>query len=509
MNRREGKKIAVMAAIIIGFMMIVFTPFASATVTSFTVTPGTGLVGDFVDSYNASVTTDGVTKINITIPAGFIVMTPTTSDVQIARVDFWNNSGYYGYCNITANNENPTTMVDIHCKFGGDEITTTQPINYTAGATTTLKSGFAIDTSEAKIKLPTETLNGPGCVVFARNKKLLENFDTERDLGLDAADVLDVEHFLVAFSTSLDDPNGQFTDGDLLVTNGAVIPNIALLAKFDIQRADLGLDAVHFIGDVDSIIKFMDHASQVSRDEWLKNLPEMLERYDIDIWFSTDTAPTPEAPRFLDGDLLSARTGTIVVANADLLPASVPAGIPDRGVDFGLDAVIASRSGDREGIQFSTEMLYRGKTSFTDGDVLRIGNGVICTNEDLIECFEPKANFLGLDALSIAVNEQPPKLDNGSINITINCTDFQLKNVTIAIRLFVRNPKTAGDYVFTTDDGKTATVKLTGICRMLYFSTEEDFVTLGPEPPDGNPIISDGDLLYFADAKESPGSERR
>jgi len=160
MNRREGKKIAVMAAIIIGFMMIVFTPFASATVTSFNVTPGTGLVGDFVDSYNASVTTDGVTKINITIPAGFIAVTPITPGVQIARVDFWNNSGYYGYGNITANNANLTTMVDIHCKFGGDEITTTQPINYTAGATTTLKSGFAIDTSEAKIKLPTETLNG-------------------------------------------------------------------------------------------------------------------------------------------------------------------------------------------------------------------------------------------------------------------------------------------------------------------------------------------------------------
>ena len=37
--------------------------------------------------------------------------------------------------------------------------------------------------------------------------------------------------------------------------------------------------------------------------------------------------------------------------------------------------------------------------------------------------------------------------------------------------------------------------KATGICKMLYFSTEEDFVTQGPEPADGNPIISDGDLL--------------
>jgi uncharacterized protein YraI len=71
MNRRESKKIVVMAAIIVGFMVIAFMPFASATVTSFTVTPSTGLAGA-VDSYNALVTTDGVTKINITIPAGFM-----------------------------------------------------------------------------------------------------------------------------------------------------------------------------------------------------------------------------------------------------------------------------------------------------------------------------------------------------------------------------------------------------------------------------------------------------
>lgn len=29
----------------------------------------------------------------------------------------------------------------------------------------------------------------------------------------------------------------------------------------------------------------------------------------------------------------------------------------------------------------------------------------------------------------------------------------------------------------------------------IFFSTEEDFVAQGPEPSDGNPIISDGDLL--------------
>src|SRR6056297_295609 len=42
-------------------------------------------------------------------------------------------------------------------------------------------------------------------------------------------------------------------------------------------------------------------------------------------------------------------------------------------------------------------------------------------------------------------------------------------------------------------------------CEGLLFSTEEDFVTRGPEPPDGNPIISDGDLLVW----KMPGGDAR
>ena len=165
MNRKESKKIAVMAAIIMGFMVIAFLPFASAKVTSFTVTPGTGLAGA-VDTYTALVTTDGVTSIDITIPEGFIAVPPTTGGVEIARVNFWNEScpttlDYYGYCTISANNANPTTEVDVYCKFGADTAGPfTRTVDYTPGATTTIKSGFVSDTSEAKITLPTETLKG-------------------------------------------------------------------------------------------------------------------------------------------------------------------------------------------------------------------------------------------------------------------------------------------------------------------------------------------------------------
>jgi hypothetical protein len=161
MNRKESKKIAVMAALIMGFMVIAFMPLASATVTSFTVTPSTGIAGA-VDSYNALVTTTGVTSIKISIPAGFLAVTPTTGGVEIARVDFWNKStkAYYGYGTITANDTNPTTKVDVYCKFGGDIATTTQPVDYTPGATNTFKSGFAGDTSSAIIKLPTKDVGG-------------------------------------------------------------------------------------------------------------------------------------------------------------------------------------------------------------------------------------------------------------------------------------------------------------------------------------------------------------
>jgi hypothetical protein len=248
-------------------------------------------------------------------------------------------------------------------------------------------------------------LLGPGCVVFARNRELLAAFKSETDLGLDAVDVIDAEGRLVAFSTELDDPMGRFVAGDLLATNGLIIPNGALLAEFDMPRIDLGLDALHFVGGPADIANFLDRSSKVGRDEWLKNpglLPEMLREYGIDIWFSTEGTPTGTGkPAFLDGDLLSARDGIVVASNSVLLAPSVPAGIPDRGVDFGLDAVTAGREVKRELIRFSTEILYEGEPAFTDGDVIHLGDGVTCTNWDLIRCFEPKTRDLGLDALSI------------------------------------------------------------------------------------------------------------
>jgi hypothetical protein len=242
------------------------------------------------------------------------------------------------------------------------------------------------------------------CILCARNADLLEQtFDVSFDLGLDAVDVIDPEGFLIAFSTELASPNlGQFTEGDLLVTNGAIIPNQALTYKWPVSY-DLGLDAVHLIGRLERIRAFLDAAAKTGRDAWLEapaSLGELLVEHDVDIWFSVEGTWAPVgAVGFLDGDLLSARTGTIVAPNDALLPVTVPAGIPDRGVDLGLDATTADRAGSRASIHFSTEILYAGEPAFTDGDVLRLGNGVVYVNKDLIKCFEPKADFVGLDAL--------------------------------------------------------------------------------------------------------------
>lgn len=261
-------------------------------------------------------------------------------------------------------------------------------------------------------------LLSPDGVVCARNRDLVHDaFDVDQDVGLDAVDVLSVEDYLVAFSSELDSPHGNFTAGDLLATNGAVIANVALTANFQLGY-DIGLDTLHFVGDLEQIVAFLDEVKDLSRDYWLQNpgaLASMLRQWSIDIWFSTEgTASSSEQAVFLDGDLLSARDGVIVASNDVLLPNTVPAGIPSRGVDFGLDA-FGSRTRDVETAKgrglFSTEILHwpaSGGLSFTDGDVLHFGDGIAYTNWDLTAAFEPFADDLGLDAFYLVPVGPPP-----------------------------------------------------------------------------------------------------
>ncbi|RLC25845.1 MAG: hypothetical protein DRH93_00650 [Deltaproteobacteria bacterium] len=335
-------------------------------------------------------------------------------------------------------------------------------------------------------------LLGSNCRVCARNADLLHTFfDVEQDLGLDAVHVINAipEIYQVAFSTELSSPHaGQFTAGDLLITNVGIIPNVALLAAFNAVQGDLGLDAVQFVGDSVDINRFLAAAKTAGRQYWVDNpglLAEMLTFYGIDILFSTEgTGPNPGSPLFLDGDFLSARFGVIVHSNGSLLPASVPAGIPARGVDFGLDAGNIVRDGEGLMSSFSTELLYQGDPNFTDGDVLTLGNGVVFANKDLINCFEPKADFLGLDAFFSTVGQGEME------SIIAELKEMAKESVPDSERI----DQSKKSLLLNPDSPKGPLLQLEA-CRTFAFSTEEDFLTRGPVPPDGNPIISDGDLL--------------
>ena len=155
-------------------------------------------------------------------------------------------------------------------------------------------------------------------LICARNAQLLEAFALRWDLGLDAADVVSVEPALVAFSTELDAPApvgaaSPFSAGDLLATNGAVILNEALTAPWQVGY-DIGLDAVHFTGDQKAITGFLVAAAEKQAPLGPADLRELFRAFpNVDIWFSTEgTRTTAVAAGFLDGDLLSARNGTIV-----------------------------------------------------------------------------------------------------------------------------------------------------------------------------------------------------
>jgi hypothetical protein len=286
-----------------------------------------------------------------------------------------------------------------------------------------------------------DATGAPSCTICARNADLLgQGFDAQADLGLDAVDVIDADNYIVAFSTELDSPSVDpigFTAGDLLITkdtatpsilpNAIVILNTALTGHFPVTY-DIGLDAVHFVGDSQQILSFLKAAAPLSPVDGTE-LDGLFRTYStVDILFSTEGTLGPvENPTFLDGDLLSAKNGTIVAGNADLLPASVDAGIPVRGVDFGLDAATTDRLGDKRQIHFSTEILHDGELSFTDGDVLAYGNGVVATNYDLLGCFGPKVKELGLDALSFG-----PPAEEGCINRITKIAGVDVADIGLA-----------------------------------------------------------------------------
>lgn len=267
-----------------------------------------------------------------------------------------------------------------------------------------------------------------GCTICARNQDLLLAFGLTMDLGLDGADVVaSGEDRIAVFSTELDAPSaeagaGLFRAGDLLASNGAVIPNEVLLQNFAFGY-DIGLDAVHQIGEPRALINFWTDAAQFGRQDWLEDpsvLIELFGAHDVDIWVSTEgTAPTPSAPAILDGDLLSTRAGSTIASNDQLLPSSVPAGVPVRGVDFGLDAVTADRSGQLGYLQISVEIPRREGSGFEASDVLGPQLGWKAVGPQLTECFEAQTELLGLDAIAVPEPSGPLGLVAGIVLLAV------------------------------------------------------------------------------------------
>ena len=240
----------------------------------------------------------------------------------------------------------------------------------------------------------------------ARNRELLRRFQVREDLGLDALHVMpnllgENEH-VIAFSTELDDPNGNFTAGDLLFTTGAVIPNSALVTPFGI-RNNIGFDGVDLVGSEDALRRLVVWASEQREGVNSEELIRLLRDLRADILFSVEGSfdGGERLPVIIDGDILSLATVSIAAHNSDLLPYA-PAGIPDKGVDFGVDGIEYQGEewveGSFDRFMFSTEILHEEELQFTDGDVLTT-SGVMIRNAELTHRFFPAARFLGLDAL--------------------------------------------------------------------------------------------------------------
>jgi len=160
-EKKSGKKLVrvVMAGIIVSAVMISFMPLVSAAVTSFTITPDTGIAGRMA-AYTVAVDSNTTwTWQNTTIAAGFSVVPPTSGGVQLARIDLWDSSGYYGNVIIKANMADPSGRVDVTATVDSDTATTTQHITYAPGATFIITSPFG-GASLMTVQLPTDIEDG-------------------------------------------------------------------------------------------------------------------------------------------------------------------------------------------------------------------------------------------------------------------------------------------------------------------------------------------------------------
>jgi len=163
---KSSKKLVTVAiaAMIVFSLMPAFMPMAAAaTVTAFTITPDTGTAGAKV-AYNVTVNATEWSKLNITIPAGFEAVAPTSGDQEIVKADLYNSTGVWcANITITSNSASPSTKVDItgynQSKVKGDTLTI--PVDYSPGGKTVIKSPITAGNPDViNLTLPIGTTSG-------------------------------------------------------------------------------------------------------------------------------------------------------------------------------------------------------------------------------------------------------------------------------------------------------------------------------------------------------------
>ena len=162
MNRKEGKKIGIVMTAALLLTIVICTSLAAAAIDSFTITPQKGIASR-ADAYSAVVTSSaGFNEIDIKIPAKFGALAPTTGGQVVARVDLFNTTEarvYYGFVELKSNGTDPGAKVDVKCKIGADEATTTQDIDYSAGGVTPITSPLG-GGMLATLTMPKATVDG-------------------------------------------------------------------------------------------------------------------------------------------------------------------------------------------------------------------------------------------------------------------------------------------------------------------------------------------------------------
>jgi hypothetical protein len=202
---RAELPVMVKMAVVASVLLLGLTPLASATITSFTITPDTCWGCDVITTYTVEVKSDTLWHWqNTTIPAGFHVIEPTTGGVEIVRTDFWDDNGYVGYVCITANPSDPSGKVDVTAQIGSDTATTTQAISYEPGATFTINSPWG-GAQMLVVRWPTAT--GEGYANVSVPGLPLLNITDVYTLSLCCPSVGERSYF---HATAEGDPVGQF-----------------------------------------------------------------------------------------------------------------------------------------------------------------------------------------------------------------------------------------------------------------------------------------------------------